>query len=100
MFGRAQPTDQFVDRSQFRGECLKTVELGDLFGGLTKGRRIGEGFGNALAFDFTQKTKLRMPDVPGLRTVARGLATTARDRRYGTGTKVAQSEKLLDKFAA
>jgi len=72
----------------------------DLFGGLSKGRRIGKGFGNALTFDFAQETKLCMPGAIGLRTVARGLATTARDRRYGTGTKVAQSEKLLHKFAA
>lgn len=76
------------------------MELGDLFGGLSKGRRIGEGFGNALAFDFAQKTKLRMPGAVGLRTVARGLATTARDRRNSTGTKVAQSEKLLHKSTA
>ena len=100
MFGRTQPADLFVDRSQFRGECLKTMELGDLFGGLSKGRRIGKGFGNTLAFDFAQETKLRMPGATGLRTVARSLATTARDRRYGAGTKVAQSEKLLHKFHA
>jgi hypothetical protein len=100
MLGRTQLADLFVDRSQVRGECLKPVELGDLFGGLSKGRRIGEGFGNALAFDFAQETKLRMPGAVGLRTMARGLATTARGRRYGTGTKVAQSEKLLHQFTA
>ena len=100
MFGRTQSADLLIDRSQFRRECLKPVELGDLFGGLSKDRRIGKGFGNALTFDFAQETKLCMPGAIGLRTVARGLATTARDRRYGTGTKVAQSEKLLDKFAA
>lgn len=100
MSGRTQPADLFVDRSQFRSECLKPVELGDLFGGLSKRRRIGEGFGNALAFDFAQETKLRMPGAIGLRTVARGLATTARDRRYGTGTKVTQCEKLLHKSTA
>jgi hypothetical protein len=76
------------------------VELGDLFGGLSKGCRIGEGFGNAFALDFTQETKLGMSGATGLPTVARGLATTARDRRYSTGTKIAQSEKLLHKFIA
>jgi hypothetical protein len=100
MFGRTQPADLFVDRSQFRGECLKPVELGDLFGSLSKSRRIGKRFGNALAFDFAQETKLRMPGAIRLRTVARGLATAARGRRYGTGTKVAQSEKLLHQFTA
>jgi hypothetical protein len=100
MFGRAQPADLLVDRSQFRCERLKPVKLSHLFGGAAKRRRIGKGFGNTLAFDLPQKAKLRVPGATGPRAVACGLAATARHRRYGTGAKVAQGEKLLYEFTA
>lgn len=99
-FVRAQSADLLVDRSQFPCQCLKPVELGDLFGGAPKGRRIGKGFGDALAFDFTQETKLQMAGAIGLRAVASRLATTARNRRYGPGAKVTQGEKLLHESTA
>jgi hypothetical protein len=79
---------------------LKPVELGNLFSGPAKRCRVGKRFGNAFAFDLAQETKLRMPLCTGLGAVARGLSTTARNRRYGAGAKVTQGKKLLHEFAA
>jgi hypothetical protein len=48
---RTQTADLFIDRCQLRDQCLKAVELGDLFGSQSKGCRIGKRLGNALAFE-------------------------------------------------
>jgi hypothetical protein len=100
MLARTQAANPLVNRSQFSCECLKPVELGHLFGSPAKRCRIGKRFRNAFTFDLAQETKLRMPLRIGLCTVARGLSTTARNRRYGAGAKVTQGKKLLHEFAA
>jgi hypothetical protein len=85
-----------VDGQQLLAELLPALEFCDLLLGFAQSGGSGKTLIHGLPVHFAAQAELRiMSRIVGLGTVASGLSAAAQARGDGTGSKIAQTEELL-----